>query len=358
MSIFLILLAAGDSKRLKTRVPKPFLVVNNKTLLEHSLNAFKDFPEIKKKIIVYKKQHKKYIDNLYLKNILKVYGGKNRQESTFKALKKIKKMRCTKVLIHDAARPNISKKLISKIIYKLKKKSIVIPIIKSNDAVKRTKNSIVFKNINRDGLSFAQTPQGFDFKKLYKKHYENIDKSFDDDSSLFTNHNEKIFTTYGSKENLKITDKEDLNIFKSFKKTKIYTGIGFDVHRLERNRKLYLGGINIKSKLGTLGHSDGDPVLHAITDAILGACNMGDIGEKFSNKDRIFKNIRSTILLKLVINQVNSKNYFVNNLDINIITQSPKIQKYKKKLLIVFLNYVKFSQIKLILKAKQLKNLV
>ena len=110
-------------------------------------------------------------------------------------------------------------------------------------------------------------------------------------------------------------------------------GIGFDVHRLVLNRKLYLGGLKIKSKLGTLGHSDGDPVLHSITDAILGACNMGDIGQMFSDKNKKFKNIRSTILLKKVIDKIKSKDYYIKNLDINIITQTPKIKKYKKRMI-------------------------
>ena len=96
---------------------------------------------------------------------------------------------------------------------------------------------------------------------------------------------------------------------------------------------LYLGGLRIKSKLGTLGHSDGDPVLHSITDAILGACNMGDIGQMFSDKSKKFKNIRSTILLKEVINLIKSNSYYINNLDINIITQTPKIKKYKNKMI-------------------------
>ena len=101
MSLFLILLAAGDSKRLKSSTPKPFNIVNNKTLLEHSINAFKNFTEIKKIIIVYNKKHKKYINKLDLQNTLKVLGGKSRQESTLRALERIKKMNCKKVLIHD-----------------------------------------------------------------------------------------------------------------------------------------------------------------------------------------------------------------------------------------------------------------
>ena len=93
-----------------------------------------------------------------------------------------------------------------------------------------------------------------------------------------------------------------------------------------------MGGLHIKSDIGTLGHSDGDPVLHAITDAILGACKKGDIGKFFSDKKKEFKNIRSTILLKKIMFQIKQNNFFINNLDINIITQYPKIQKYRKKI--------------------------
>jgi 2-C-methyl-D-erythritol 4-phosphate cytidylyltransferase/2-C-methyl-D-erythritol 2,4-cyclodiphosphate synthase len=96
---------------------------------------------------------------------------------------------------------------------------------------------------------------------------------------------------------------------------------------------LYLGGVNIPSSLGTLGHSDGDPVLHAVTDSILGACRMGDIGEKFSNKNKKYKNIRSTILLKKIINEIKFKGFLLNNIDINIIAQKPKISKFKKNII-------------------------
>jgi len=213
MSLFLIILAAGDSKRLKSNTPKPFHIVNNMTLLEHSFNAFKDFDEIKKTIIVYNKKHKKHLDKLNLKNTLKVMGGKTRQESTFKALKRIKKMNCKKILIHDSARSAPSKDLINKIIYNLKKNHAVIPVIKINDATKRVKKNTIFKNIDRSSLRFSQTPQGFTYKKIYEKHIKNINTSFEDDSALFTKDEEKVVTITGSKKNLKITDKEDLNIF-------------------------------------------------------------------------------------------------------------------------------------------------
>ena len=333
MSLFLILLAAGDSKRLKTTTPKPFLKINNVTLLEHTINAFKNIPEIKKTVVVYHKKHKKYLNKLNLKNVLKIKGGKTRQESTFNALKKIKKMQCKTVLIHDAARPNPSKKMIKNIILQLKKNHAVIPFIKTSDAVKRVENKIIFKNIERNTLGFAQTPQGFTFKKIYEKHLKNTSSLVDDDASLFTNDEENVVVIHGSKRNLKITDREDLEMFKTLKKSKSYVGIGFDVHKLVEGKRFFLGGLKIKSNLGTLGHSDGDPVLHALIDALLGACQMGDIGQMFSNKNKNFKNIRSTLLLKKVIKLTKLNKCFINNLDINIILQSPKILKYKKKMI-------------------------
>ena len=333
MSLFLILLAAGDSKRLKSNTPKPYNKVNNKTLLEHSLDAFQNFSKIKKTVIVYNKKHKKYLNKLNLKNTLKIVGGKTRQKSTFKALKKIKGMNCKKVLIHDAARPFPSKKIINEIISNLKRNHAVVPIIKISDATKRVEKNIIFRNIQRNNLRFSQTPQGFTFRKIYEKHKKNINASFDDDSALFTEDEEKVVTINGSKTNLKITDREDINIFKSLKKGITYSGIGFDIHRLVKGRKLYLGGVKIPFALGLQGHSDADPVLHALIDSLLGASKLGDIGKLFSNKNKKYKNIRSTILLKKVIELIKSKNFSINNIDINVITQKPKIKKYANKMI-------------------------
>ena len=162
---------------------------------------------------------------------------------------------------------------------------------------------------------------------------KNTNASFDDDSALFTNDGEKVLTIRGSKRNLKVTDKEDLNIFKSLKNEKTYYGIGFDIHRLAEGRKLYLGGVKIPFALGLEGHSDADSVLHALIDALLGACRLGNIGKLFSDKNKKYKNIRSTILLKKVIGLIKSKNFTINNIDMIIIAQKPKIKKHSKKIL-------------------------
>ena len=332
--MFLIILAAGKSKRFENTIPKQYTKLGNKTILEHSLDAFGDFQQIKKTILVYNKKHKKYLKKLNLKNVIKITGGDTRQQSTFKALSKIKNMHCKKVLIHDSARPFPSKELINKIISNIKKNDAVIPIIKINDATKRVEKNIVFKNIERDSLRLSQTPQGFTFKKIYEKHKNNSYEQFDDDAALFTNDDEKVMCVNGSKKNFKITDKEDLRIFKLLKKGKNYSGIGFDAHKLVKGRSLYLGGIKIPFLLGLEGHSDADPVLHALIDSLLGACRLGDIGKLFSDKNKKYKNIRSAILLKKVIELIKSKSFSINNIDINIIAQKPKIKKYSKKMIL------------------------
>ena len=114
MSFCLILLAAGDSKRFGSKIPKPFIKVGGKTLLEYSLIKFSKVKKIKKIVVVINKNHKKFLREIKSISFSKVTGGKTRQESTYKALKYIKKNRvkCSNVLIHDSARPNCSEQLI------------------------------------------------------------------------------------------------------------------------------------------------------------------------------------------------------------------------------------------------------
>ena len=336
MSFCLIILAGGNSHRFRSNVGKPYQKIAGKSLIEINIDKARKIKGIKKIILVYNKRDSKRIKSLKLKNIKLVLGGKNRQESAFKGLKYLIKNKGTsKVLIHDVARPNYTTKLINTIIKKMKSAKAVVPKIIINDAVKQKIDSSVNEYIlgkNRDNLFLTQTPQAFYLKEIYQLHKKNAAKYKDDDISLFMDLN-KVQFIEGEKNNFKITDQSDFQNLKKIYRSNQKVGIGFDVHRLVPKRKLYLAGLKIKSKLGTLGHSDGDPVLHSITDAILGACKMGDIGQMFSDKSKKFKNIRSTILLKKVLDQIKDKGYYVNNLDINIITQTPKINNFKNKMI-------------------------
>ena len=142
--------------------------------------------------------------------------------------------------------------------------------------------------------------------------------------------------------------------------TKVKKSKKLKIGIIEKDIKNIPGGVaysKINSKFGTLGHSDGDPVLHAITDSILGACRKGDIGQKFSDKDAKFKNIRSTILLRKVIKEIEKSGFFINNLDINIITQTPKISKYKKRMISMISKLCKIKKDQINIKGKTAEKL-
>jgi len=336
MSFCLIILAGGNSHRFGSNIGKPYQKLGGKSLIEININKAFQFKEVKKIILVYNKKDIRKVKSLKLKNVKLISGGKSRRESTFNALKYlIKQKGINKVLIHDVARPNFSLKLFNSILKNMKSARAVIPKIKVQDAIKQIIDSSKEEYIigkKRNNLFLTQTPQAFNLKEIYLLHKTNSGKYKDDDISLYMDLN-KVKFIEGEKNNFKITDRDDFETLKNIYKSKQSVGIGFDVHRLVPKRRLYLAGLKIKSKLGTLGHSDGDPVLHSITDAILGACKMGDIGQMFSDQSKKFKNIRSTILLSKVIEQIKSKGYYINNIDINIITQTPKIKNYKKKMI-------------------------
>ena len=356
MGFSFILLAAGDGSRFKSNIPKQYHKITGKTLVDISIDKIKQFKEIKKIVIVINPKHKKYLNKIKLKGVKFIKGGKTRNQSTFSALSYlVKQKKINKVLIHDAARPNFSSKLIKSIILNSKKNIGVVPVLKLQDALKKKGINKSF-SVQRNNFFLTQTPQCFNTKKIFQLHSKFKGKNFDDDYSLINNNN-KIKLIKGEKQNFKITDLEDFNLLKNFYNIKKKVGIGFDVHRLVKGRNLYLGGLKIPSSLGTLGHSDGDPVLHAIIDAILGACKMGDIGEKFSDKSKKFKNISSGNLIKIIIDQIKRKKYLISNIDVNIITETPKIKKLKKKLIKNIASLCQISSSSINIKAKTTEKL-
>ena len=360
MSFCLIILAAGNSHRFKSNIGKPYQKIAGKSLIEINIIKARKYKQIKNIVLVYNKKDFKRVKSLKLKNVKLISGGRNRQQSTFKALKYlINKNGPTKVLIHDVARPNFSTKLLNSILINMKNARAVVPRLKVQDAIKQvidsSKNEYILSK-KRDNLFLTQTPQAFNLKEIYLLHKTNPGKYKDDDISLYMDLN-KVKFIEGEKNNFKITEQIDFENLKNFYKIKQSVGIGFDVHRLVPKKNLYLAGLKVKSKLGTLGHSDGDPVLHSVTDAILGACKMGDIGQMFPDKSRKFKNIRSTILLQKVIEQIKFKGYFINNIDINIITQTPKIKKLKNKMINSISSLCEISKSQINIKGKTTEKL-
>ena len=321
MSYCAIILAAGKGHRYSKNIPKQYTVFENELIINYSLKIFSELKPIKKIILVIKKLHFiKFKDQVYKnKKITIIEGGRERKDSVFLALSKLKTKNYKKVLIHDAARPFLKKKLINKIIKFSKNNDAVIPYLPNTD-------TIVFQNriLDRKKVLSIQTPQCFSYRKIFSLHKEYKNNRFNDESSLFFLKNFKVKKILGDYNNTKITLKNDLS-----NKSELSYGIGYDIHKLEKKYKLYLGGIHIPYSMGTVGHSDGDPVIHALIDSLLGSKKFGDIGTLFPNNKK-FKNKRSTFFLKKVINLMEKKNFKINNIDINIIAQKPNLKKYKK----------------------------
>ena len=347
MNNYFVILAAGKSKRFDKKIAKQFYKYKNKEIIEHSIEKSLN-SKLFKKIIIVTNNYSYFKKKKYSKSIRIIKGGKERSDSSLIALKYLKKLKPLNVYIHDAARPNFSIKLLKKISKNLKKNKAVVPVISSKDSTKyKIKNQIF--NLNRNNLMLTQTPQAFRFKELYNLASQEKNK-VSDEASLFLNQNYKVKFILGENENNKITYLSDI------KTSKTYFGIGFDLHRLIRNKKLYLGGVKIPFHSGLEGHSDGDVILHAIIDAILGALRKKDIGTYFPNSKK-FKNIRSPKMLKPIIDNLDRSNYSINNLDINLICEQPKVSKYRDKIINSISNLMNLNKNLINLKGKTVEKL-
>ena len=347
MNNYFVILAAGKSKRFHKNINKQFYSYKNREIIDHSVEKSLNSKLFKKILIV--SNNINYLKKKNYPNIVKIIrGGKERSDSSLKALIYLKKYAPKNVFIHDAARPNFSIKLLKKISKNLKKNKAVIPVVVSKDSVKyKIKNQII--NLDKNKSLLTQTPQAFKFKDLYTLAINEKNK-ITDESSLFIKKNYKVKFIEGENNNNKITYFDDVKIAKN------YYGIGFDIHKLIKGKKLYLGGVKIPYHSGLLGHSDGDVILHAIIDAILGAIRKKDIGTYFPNTKK-FRNIRSPKMLKPIINNLYKSNFSINNLDINLICEQPKVSKYRDKIINSISNLTTLNKDQINLKGKTVEKL-
>ena len=323
MNNYFVILAAGKSKRFHKKLAKQFYKYKNKEIIDHSIEKSLN-SKLFKKILVVTNNLNHLKKKKYSKLITIIKGGKERSDSSLIAIKYLKKYEPKNIFIHDAARPNFSIKLLKNLFKNLKQNKAVVPAVSSKDSIKyKIKNQIF--NLNKNNSLLTQTPQAFRFKELYNLAINEKNK-ISDEATLFINSIHKIKFIHGENKNNKITYLNDIE------NTKTYFGIGFDIHKLVKNKKLYLGGVKIPFHSGLKGHSDGDVILHAIIDAILGAIRKKDIGTYFPNTKK-FKNIRSPKMLKPIIENLYKYNLSINNLDINLICEQPKVSKYRDKII-------------------------
>ena len=347
MDFVYIVLAAGSSERFKSKdnnIEKQFYLINGKSILEICIeNLIKLNLDIKLFLVV---SEARYNDAIKIcdkyKLPLPIIGGNTRQESVYKALKKINKYKPKNVIIHDAARPYINKNVIEKLISNIKKNySCIVPTLDVKDAIIKNKINKKVKYLNKKNYLLLQTPQVCHFETLFMIHKKFAKKqNYDDDSSLIMENGFKVKYIEGDPKSLKITYEDDLHFIKSILDNQLMknyitkTGIGYDVHKLvkinskTKNKKLILGGLKINNGYFLKGHSDADVLLHAITDSIYGALNENDIGFHFPPSENKWKNCDSFVFLKHALSKLKEKNAELIHIDSVIITESPKILDY------------------------------
>lgn len=345
MKIDVIIPSAGSGSRMNTNTNKLFLPLSGGCVLEKTLKIFLSHPDVNKIVLPYRECDKSDVEDLISKleaqnKIVLSTGGKTRTESVVLALNKIE---TPFVLIHDGARPFVDNATISRVIEKTVKFGACIPVISPQDTVKECDGEKIIRTLRREDLVLVQTPQGFDTEKL-KNAYAQIknDEIHTDDSSVY----EKIGTVYvteGNKDNLKITTQDDL-------KKEYFCGVGFDAHRFDQSRPLFLGGVKIPYEKGLLGHSDADVVLHALMDALLSAIHERDIGYHFPCTDE-FKDISSVDLLKKVLAMVKNKGAEIVNASIVIVAEKPKLSPFIQEISENIASLLKIEQFRVSLTA-------
>lgn len=351
--IIAIVPAAGLGSRLGLGKNKAFADVGGLPLLVQCMRMLADTDCVSRVIAVVRPQEVKEAE-LMLEEYSKEYypllpfcvvaGGKERQDSVANALSAVTESDGY-IAVHDGARPFAGKEVFKRVLKAAADSGAAIAAVPVKDTVKVVdENNLVQYTPVRSTLRAVQTPQIFKISIL-KQAYELLQKqhgNVTDDASLIERLGIAVAVAEGSYENIKITTPEDLILAENLCKSRglckmieknnnwpqFRVGCGYDVHKLAADRKLILCGVEIPYESGLLGHSDADVALHALMDALLGAAGLGDIGRHFPDTDMKFKDADSMLLLRQVVGLLQKHGWQINNADVTIMAQRPKLAPY------------------------------
>ena len=269
---------------------------------------------------------------------LAVAGGAERQDSVRLGLAAVPE-RVRHVLIHDAARPFLSASLVRRVCAALAAGApAVIPGLPVTDTIKQVDAAapdLVARTPARHLLRAVQTPQGFDAARLRAAHAGAAAGATPatDDAALMEAMGEPVRIIPGEADNVKITNPEDLALLGNRGAPPLpCTGMGYDVHRFGGERPLRLGGVEIPGAPGVLAHSDGDVLLHALMDGILGCAALGDIGQHFPDSDPAFSGISSALLLDRVLELAVAAGVRLCHVDMTLVAQQPRLAPWREEI--------------------------
>ncbi len=353
---YAVIVAAGRGERAGGDIPKQFRIVHGKPLLLHSVEAFLRFPTLVKLVIVLGEGQREQAIAFLPNNpkILYTQGGASRRESVHAGLKSLETIASddAPTLIHDAARPfglDVDG-TISALIQALNSEKAAVPTLPIADSMVTNNGGILGQAVDRDDFLRVQTPQAFHFGIIKHAHdiWQADSTEPTDDARMAQHFGHEVATVRGDERLAKMTFAEDFtnNLperidvtessvpppLSSTTPSSIRMGNGYDVHRFEPGDHIWLCGIKIPHDHGLKGHSDADVGLHALTDAILGALAMGDIGDHFPDTDPEWKGASSDRFLQHAGKLAQAAGYHISNLDVTLICEAPKIKPHRENM--------------------------
>jgi len=319
----------------------PFL---GKPLLCSTLSRFQGIPQIQETIVAISREGEKclraWCKEYGWKSVKWVRGGATRAESVWNALKKANR-KSQWIMVHDGARPLITQEAVRRLMASMRKVQCagvilgrkVVPTIKRVDP----SDGQILQTVDRRDLFEAETPQLLNRRMLEQAYVENKNAfNATDEAWLLESVGAQVKVLTHDAWNPKITTYQDMILAEAYLekqgRVEVRTGFGRDSHRLVAKRKLYLGGVHIPFPKGALGHSDGDALLHAIADAVLGAIGGGDIGDHFSDRNPKIKGMRSEKILRKILCDALGKNWQPMHVDSVIVLEQPKLGARKQQI--------------------------
>ena len=329
MTVTALIVAAGSGSRMGGELPKQYRMLGTKPVLAHAVDAMTSHPRIDAvRVVIGAGQETMALSALNGREAgALIVGGKERADSVRAGLAAIGD---GIVLVHDAARPFCPPAVIDRLLDALDTHDGAVPAIAVADTLAKARGTID-AIVDRTALVRIQTPQAFHVEDLLYAYEEAGKRAPTDESTVMVEAGLKVATVEGDAMLDKLTGPADFARAEAALASRLIsrTGMGFDVHAFEGPGPLMMGGIEIAHERGLAGHSDADVVLHAITDALLGAAGLGDIGEHFPPSDPQWKGAASAIFLAHAASLIRDRGGIIDFVDCTVIAEQPKIGPHR-----------------------------
>ena len=336
-----IVAAAGESRRM-AGTDKIFLPLMREPLISYSIKVLQESPQVDAIVLALSPANiargRELVEASGWDKVREVYpGGERRQDSVRAGVERLADVEW--VIVQDGARPFIDADMVARGLAEARLTGAAVAAVPVKDTIKSADAGLyVDETLPRDRLWAAQTPQVFRRELLAQAH-DRISSDVNDDALMVERLGARVRIFLGSHANIKVTTPEDVHIAEAILRSRESghpyvdpmtprSGIGIDVHPLVEGRALVLGGVSIPFHQGLAGHSDGDVLLHAVVDALLGGAGLGDIGTHFPSGDDRYEGIASTELLRQTLGLLADRRWRVTYVDATILAERPRLSPF------------------------------